>query len=121
MVILVRLFGVAVVVMGAIFAINQENFKKYLLFWKEKKSIKIGALVAIVLGVLFLIAAPQCRLTRLVTVIGVWSVIKGVLLLIIKQKKIDAYLDWWLARPVSIMRYLGFIAIAFGILFIYSA
>ena len=121
MVILVRLLGVAIVVMGVIFLVNLKAIKQYMLYWKEEKRLKVGGMVAIVFGVIFLMAASQCRLTGLITVFGIWSIIKGVLLLTLSQKKIYAYLDWWSSRPVSAMRFLGLIALAFGALLIYSA
>ena len=37
------------------------------------------------------------------------------------EKKINAYLDWWLERPLSVIRLLGIVALAFGILIIYAA
>ena len=121
MVILVKLFGIVVVVMGIIFLINQKAIKQYMSFWRQGKRLKIGGVLAIPFGILFLIAAPQCRLTGLITVLGIWSLIKGVLLLILGQKKMNTYLDWWSSKPISVMRLLSLIMLAFGALLIYSA
>ncbi len=121
MVILVRLFGVLIIAMGIIFTVKQDSFKKYIAFWSREKSIKKGGLVSILIGVIFLIAAPECRLSGVITVLGIWAIIKGVILLLIKQKKINAYLDWWAKKSHTVVRALGFFAIAIGILLIYSA
>lgn len=121
MLIFVRLFGIVIVVMGVIFLINPKVLKQYFSFWKQEKRLRIGGIGALLFGVIFLIAASQCRLAWLITALGIWSIIKGVLLLTLDQKKIYAYLDWWVNKSISITRFLGFIALAIGILIIYSA
>jgi len=121
MVMFIKLFGIVIAVMGIIFLINPKTLKQYFLFWKQEKRLQIGGIIAIIFGIIFLIAAPQCRLTGLIIVLGIWSIIKGALLFMLGQKKIYAYLDWWLSKPVSVTRFLGLIALAFGALLIYSA
>ncbi len=121
MVTFVRLFGIVIVIMGIIFLMNQKALKQYFSFWKQEKRLRIGGIGAILFGIIFLIAASQCRLAWLITVLGIWSIIKGVLLLTLAQKKINAYLDWWLERPLSVIRLLGIVVLAFGVLIIYSA
>ena len=121
MILLVKLFGVIVVCMGIIFLINPAFLRQYISFWKQEKRLRIGGIVSLVFGIVFLIAASQCRLAWLIAVLGIWAIIKGVLLLTIGQEKIIAYIDWWLGRPVSTIRFLGLIALAFGALIFYSA
>ena len=121
MIIFVKLFGIAIVVMGIIFLMNPKALKQYISFWKQEKRLRIGGIGAILFGILFLMAAPQCRLAWLITVLGIWSLIKGVLLLAISQEKIYAYFDRWFDKSISVLRFLGLIALAFGALVIYSA
>jgi len=121
MVIFVKIFGILIAVMGIIFLINQKVMKQYLSFWRQEKRIRIGGIVSILFGIIFLIAAPQCRLTEFITVLGIWSIIKGVLLLTLAQKKINVYLDWWLSKSTSATRFLGLVVLAFGALVFYSA
>ncbi|MCK4463936.1 MAG: hypothetical protein KAU58_06460, partial [Candidatus Omnitrophica bacterium] len=116
-----RLFGIVILVMGTIFLVKKDALKQYLSYWKQEKRIRIGGIIAIPFGIIFLLAASQCRLTWLIAVLGIWSIIKGVLLLTLGQEKINTYLDWWLNRPTSRTRLLSLIAIAFGILIIYAA
>ena len=121
MLIFVKLFGVVVVCMGIIFLITPKAVKQYMSFWKQGKRLQIGGIIAIPFGIVFLIAAPQCRLTGFITALGIWSIIKGVLLLVISQKKMNAYLDWWLSKSILVTRFLFIIMVAFGVLLIYSA
>jgi uncharacterized protein YjeT (DUF2065 family) len=121
MIIFVKLFGIVIVVMGIIFLANPKTLKQYLLFWKNEKNLKKGGILSIAVGIIFLIAASDCRLAGLVTVLGIWSIIKGVLLLTFKQKKLLAYIDWWLEKSISKVRIMGIVALAIGALILYSA
>ena len=109
------------VVMGVIFLINPKTFKQYISFWKKEKRLKIGGIVAILFGSIFLMAASQCRIAGIITVLGLWSIIKGIFLLILNQKKLFTCFDWWLNKPMSTIRFLGLIALFLGVLLIYSA
>lgn len=121
MVILVRLFGFGIIIMGVLFAANTKMLKKYIIFWMDKKKIRSGGILATGIGVIFLIAASDGRLPLLITIVGIWSIIKGMMLITINQRKINKYLDWWLTRSVLASRILGVLAAAFGILLIYAA
>jgi len=121
MLIFVKLFGVVIACMGIIFLINPKALKQYISFWKQGKRLRMGGIISIPFGIVLLIAAPQCRLTGFITVLGIWSIIKGVLLLTLSQKKMNAYLDWWLKKPILVIRFLFIIMLAFGLLLIYSA
>ena len=81
----------------------------------------MGGILSLLFGIIFLLAASQCRLVWVIIVFGIWGIIKGVLLLVLGLNRLNAYLNWWLEKPPSIMRLLGLIALAFGVLLIYSA
>jgi len=121
MVLLVRLLGIAIVAMGVIFSLRKNALKDYIAFWRNEKRLKIGGLIALLCGIIFLLAAPHCRITWLLVVFGIWSIIKGILLLSLNIKTMYAYFDWWDNKPVLVIRLVGIVAIAFGALLIYSA
>jgi len=121
MVLLVRLLGIAIVFIGIIFSVKQKVLRNYILFWKNEKRLKAGGILALLFGAIFLMAAPQCRIVWLIVVLGIWSIIKGILLLVLSPKKMFDYLGWWNNKPASVIRYFGIAAIALGALLIYSA
>ena len=101
---------------------RRENaFKNYISFWNDEKRLKAGGVGALLFGILFLVAAPQCRIVWLIVLLGIWSVIKGILLIVINPKKIFGYFDRMSNMPALVMRCLSIAVIAFGILLIYSA
>lgn len=121
MVILVKLLGIVIVVMGFIFLINPTAFKQYAAFWRQRKRLLMGGILSLLFGVILLLAASGCRLRGVIIVFGVWAIIKGILLFTLGQKRLNTYLNWWIEKPLSIIRLLGLIALAMGILLIYAA
>lgn len=117
----VRLFGIVVVFAGILFSISKKALKDYIAFWKSEKRLKVGGVGALLFGVIFLIAASQCRVSWLITVLGIWSIIKGALLLTLSVKKLYGYFDWWQDKSILTIRIIGLIAVCFGALLIYSA
>jgi len=121
MLLIVRLLGIVIFIMGAVFIRKPEILKKYIDFWKDPKKLRSGGILALVVGVVFLIADAQCRIPWLTTFLGILSVIKGVLLLTLRRSVITSYLDWWEEKPLSMTRILGYGALVFGILLVYLA
>ena len=121
MAMLVRLLGAVVVVMGLIFGIKPEVFQKYVKFWNSRKRIVIGGIISFLFGVVFLLSASRCRVPAVITILGIWAIIKGIILFVLKERRLSTYLEWWSKKPLSVMRLIGIISLAFGILIIWCA
>lgn len=121
MLIFVKILGIFFICAGVIFFVSPTFLKQYIAFWKDKKRLQIGGFVAILFGIAFLLSASACRISWLFIVLGIWSIVKGLLLLIVNEKKTHAYIDWWSNKPVSIIRFLGLLTVAVGILVLYAA
>ena len=120
MAILVRLLGIAIVVVGVVFLVSPKLLKQYIAFWRGQKRLYIGGILSLLFGIIFLLAASQCKLAGVIIIFGIWGIVKGVLLFALGQKRLNAYLDWWLKRSPSVTRLLGLITLAIGALIIYS-
>ena len=121
MIMLIRLLGAVVVVMGLIFGIKPEIFQKYVKFWNSRKRIVIGGIISFLFGVVFLLSASRCRVPAVITILGIWAIIKGIILFVLKERRLSTYLEWWSKKPLSVMRLIGIISLAFGILVIWCA
>lgn len=117
----VKLFGRIILIFGIVILVKPQILRAYLLFWRQDKWLKIGGIISMLFGIIFLIAAPQCLLVWLIAILGIWSIIKGLLLLVINKEKIFTYIDWWQNKSLLTLRLLGLFIIAFGLLIIYSA
>ncbi len=121
MTIFVLIFGILALAFGIAILVRPRVIRIYFSLCKKNNYLKIGGLIAIPVGIIFLMAASECRITWLVTFLGIWSIIKGVLLLAINKETLFAYIDWWQEKSLIILRLLGGATIALGALIIYSS
>lgn len=121
MLIVVRLIGILIVGMGVAFLLRPKLYRQYAAFWQPGKRLYLGAILAILFGVILLLAATQCRLIGVILALGILCLVKGILILPLGEKKIKSILKWWQAKPLWVLRLVALIAIAFGALLFYSA
>ncbi|MFH1836768.1 MAG: hypothetical protein ABH862_01460 [Candidatus Omnitrophota bacterium] len=120
MVILVKLFGMLAAAAGIIFTLKPDILKRYIEFWKRIKRLRIGGIISILFGIIFLMAASQCKWVLFIQVLGIWAIIKGVLLLTLGEKVMNSYFAYWENKPASVIRYFSLIIIAIGVLVLYA-
>jgi len=74
-----------------------------------------AAAIKIVIGVLFLILARQCRFDLVITVLGILMAGGSVLVMVaLKPETIQTWIAWWQRRPVWVFRLWGIFAVLFG-------
>ena len=120
MVAFVKLFGIFLVGFGVAYLIKPNIIKQYMAFWKIGKRLYLGGALALLIGIIFLFAAAQCRWRGIIVAFGILSVAKGIWLLVISQEKAISILDWWAKRPITFLRVHAIFAVALGVLLIYS-
>ena len=120
MLVLIRLLAIVMVVIGVIFLLNPKSLKSYAAFWKLGKRLYVGAVINILFAIIFLSSAAQCRISGVILVMGIMSLIKGIYLFILGPEKMKAKLDWWIQKPPGAARIMAIIVIAMGALLIYS-
>ena len=120
MLILVKLIGILFVGLGVIFLLNPKSMKQYVAFVLKGKRIYLCGMLRILIGVIFLLAASQCRLSGVIIILGILTLIKGLMVFVLGPEKIKSILNWWAKKSDSVIRLLSIIAIAIGALIIYS-
>jgi hypothetical protein len=78
MVAFVKFLGIFIVGFGVAFFVNPNIIKQYMNFWKAGKRLYLGAVLAFLIGIVFLLAASQCRWTGFIVAFGILSVAKGI-------------------------------------------
>jgi uncharacterized protein YjeT (DUF2065 family) len=121
MVALVKLTGIAMVVMGVIYFVKPGVMKKYMRYWMEEKKLYMGAVLNLVIGLIFLIAASNCLWPAFVRLIGVISLIKGIMIFYPGPKKIIPMMEALSNKRNKTLRGFAVLALIIGILVIYSA
>ena len=120
MVALIKFLGIFIAGFGIAYFVNPSMLKQYTAFWKNKKRLYLGAALALLIGIVFLLAASQCRWTGFIIAFGIFMLARGIFVLVIGQKKVISVLDWWLKRPIAFLRGYAVFAITLGVLLIYS-
>lgn len=121
MIVMVKLMGIVIVVLGVNFLLKPAAMKAYIEYWKKGKRIRGGAVASLIIGIIFLLAASQCRITWFVALFGILGIVKGVLLFVLEKEKIMALFKWWEKKSDTFLRIYAVIVVAIGILLISAA
>lgn len=120
MLILVKLIGLLIVAMGIIFLLSPKVLKQYIAFWKQGKKIYALGVLRLLIGVVFLLTASQCRLVGVILTLGILILLKGIAIFVLGLEKIKSMLDWWGRKSPLVFRLLSLVALAIGALILYS-
>ena len=120
MAIVVTLVGILLVAAGVVIAVAPKRFIDWISSLEPGVRFWAAILVRVALGVWFLLAAPSCRLPVVVQVVGILSLIAAAAILLIGRTSLDAFMDWWLGLPQSLLRSWSVLAVGFGALLIYA-
>lgn len=120
MCVLIKLIGIYLIAIGVVVLFTPKAYNKILKFFRKEKRVYIAGILRIFLGILFLSAAQQSRLKIFLVVIGILTVIGGILIFVPKQKKLQEMIDWFDKIPSIFIRLWGIVAIILGALLIYS-
>jgi len=116
-----RLVGLLILVSGVIFFINPKAMKKYVGFWTHGSRIStIGAPLNLIFGILLLIAASGCRVSLVITIMGIISLIKGIVLFASGTEKAKAMISKWGDKPEGTVRLLSLLMLGLGVFFLWS-
>lgn len=72
------------------------------------------AALRVVLGLVFLAVATDCRWPTFVQVLGWITIASGVATALIGAERAGRLIDWWQARPPAVIRAWGLVALALG-------
>ena len=117
---LVKLMGIVMVVAGAIYFVKPNTMKKLANYFLQEKRLKVGGVIAIVIGIVFLLAASQCAIPWLVILFGILALAEGIAVFALGQKKFKSMVDALTERPPKTLRGYALIKILLGVILIYS-
>ena len=88
--------------------------------WRVLTGLPVTLALRLGFGVLFVLAAPSCRFPGFVRLVGVLELIGAVALLALGAARLQRFVEWWLGRPPSFVRYWCSAALTFGIVLAYA-
>jgi len=118
--ILVSLAGLAVAGIGLFGVAAPTHLTRLLGNWRVITSLPMTLAIRIVFGSIFVIASPDCRLPTLVRLIGFLEFGGAAALLGLGTGRLERFVDWWLQRSSSFVRYWCLGATALGIFILYA-
>ncbi|UCG35291.1 MAG: hypothetical protein JSW17_00385 [Candidatus Omnitrophota bacterium] len=121
MVIVARIFGAFVVVLGVVFLVSPSSMKGYIAFWKKDLRIYWLGVLRLVLGSIFLMAAPTCRMPAIMNVLGILLLVGGVLIFGMGPKRVAAMLEWFDKQSEMVIRLWALIAFGIGYIIVHAA
>ncbi|MEA3328864.1 MAG: hypothetical protein U9Q08_03950 [Candidatus Omnitrophota bacterium] len=118
--IVIKLFGIAMVSAGVVFLIIPDAIKKYLTYWTKAKRVYTGAGLSVLAGIIFLLVASQCKLAWFVALLGIWAIVKGIILFVLGPKKFTSKVNWCLSKPPGVLRMMAVLALVIGTMLVCS-
>jgi len=120
MMILARLIGLAVLLIGVTVMINPVTMRNMLNFWSKGKRIYTAAVLRIIFAVVFFLVASHSRIPMVSFAAGLLFLVGGVTIFSLGEKKAKAILDRWKERGLKSYRLISVIPAIIGMAVLYS-
>ncbi len=101
-------------------ALFPTTLRKVLLLFLQKGWWQLATAVRVVVGILFLLAAPETRAPLLIQIFGVIFILAGISIPLVGSARIEKLVLWWLKRPDYMCRLWALLAGAFGAVIFWS-
>ena len=109
------LMGMFWVVLGTLLVFATDLVRKKFFSKIKDMDFKKWSFLPIVIGILFLIAAPISRAPLFITILGILGLIKGFYFLLVPQKKVKKVTDWWFNAKNNLYKICGVAVLILGV------
>jgi hypothetical protein len=110
----VFILGIAVAVL-----VSPATLRQILHQFLLKKWLVPVTFLRVVVGIVFLIAAPGTRSPLFMYILGILFILAGVSIPLLGKEKIEGLANWWLGRPDIILRIWAVLAAILGLAIIW--
>ena len=111
---LVAAFGLAILGLGLVGVVDPRRLIRWVAAIPPEKRIPIAVAVRVVMGAVCLLAAPATAYPTAVMAFGILALAAAAALPVLGPARLDALIDWWLARPDGFIRGWACFAAALG-------
>ncbi len=118
---IVLVLGAVLILLGAFGVVAPRVFRDWIGTFRAPTALRIVMLVRIITGVLLLLAAPYCRFTLFLQVLGALAVLVGAATPLIGRERSDKLFDWWAGFSDSAVRGVMIVAVVMGAVLILAA
>jgi hypothetical protein len=116
----VWLIGLLSAVSGLAAVVQPLWLKTVLAFLARGRQAYAAAGLKILIGIVWLLFARECRIPSVIITLGILTVVGSVLFAAMPFSKIRAWFQWCQARPLWMFRLWGVLAVLLGVLVVYA-
>ena len=121
MAIVVAILGLLIAAIGVVGVFNRQVLRALVInFWLRRYGLPAAVAIRLIVGVLLILAAPSCRFSAIVRIIGIATLIAAAGLLLLGTKRLAGLVGWVVSRPSSELRLWAGAAVAFGVFLLYA-
>jgi len=120
-VIVIKSLGVLFVLIGVAYLLRPDIIKGLMGFFKKGRRIYFAGVLRFALAVIFLTAATECRMPRVIGAFGIIFLLSGALIFLLGPDRIRAIFDWYEQQPIVVFRIIASVVAAVGVIVIFSA
>lgn len=118
----VLVFGVALGLLGVSGVVRPRALIRFVeTTWQSPIGFRTAIALRLALGVVLILAAPECRFPRAIRFLGVFSLVAGVATAAIGPERLRSFVRWWAGLPTGFVRGWSLVAVAFGLFLAYAA
>jgi DMSO reductase anchor subunit len=118
--IFVSAVGTLIFIIGISFLVSPSRLKNYFYPLIEKDWLYVATLLRVVIGIIFLFAAGSTRFPTFVMIVGVISILTGVIIPFFGTDRMRAFVRWWIERSNAVLRLWALVTSVFGIILIWA-
>ncbi len=94
--------------------ISPVKLKRVLHIFLQKQWWRFAAVIRILIGILFVVAASETRAPSFVLAVGIMFILAGVAIPLMGSARIERLVNWWLESSDGTLRLWALVAAAFG-------
>lgn len=113
--IFVLIVSVVMLTAGISLIIHPRSLMGLILIVLKKNWIWPLSALRVIIGILFLMEAPECRFPMVINVVGVLIIIAGLSVPFMGSKRLEAMAIWFMEFPDYLLRVLGLVGMLFGV------
>ena len=119
--VIIKALGLIMAAMGVAFAIVPKRMAKILPYFKHGKRMYVVGIIRLVFATIFLLAASNSHWPWFIGILGILTLVSGVLIFALKLKVLRSILDWFYSLGEKVMRIAGGVIVIIGVLIIFAA
>lgn len=114
------IIGAIMALSGIAAVLKPDWMKRMMVFFTVRHRYQAAAAVKLIIGVLFLIFARECRLWQVIAVLGILIAGGNLGALLIKPETAQKFMLWWQKQPFWVYRLWGVSGVLLAALIIYA-